>query len=59
MGRNRTEGPKNLAKVIDNPRFMRVFVTKGNNRMPMNISAASFEVIAAGFARRGYAVEKA
>lgn len=59
MGRNRSEGPKNLAKVMDNPRFVRVFVTKGSARMPMTFAADSFERIASGFERRGYAVEKA
>ncbi len=59
MGRNREEGPKNLAKVINNPRFVRVFVTKGSARMPMTFASDSFERIAAGFERRGYAVEKA
>lgn len=59
MGRNRAEGPKNLAKVMDNPRFVRVFVTKGSARMPMTFAADSFERIASGFERRGYAVEKA
>lgn len=59
MGRSKQEGTKNLAKLVDNPRFVRVFVTKGNNRMPLNISAASFDLIAGGFERRGYTVEKA
>ena len=59
MGRTRQEGSKQLARVIDQPRFVRVFVTKGSNRMPINISAASYELIAAGFERRGYRVEKA
>lgn len=58
MGRKRDEGPKNLAKVLDNPRFTRVFVTKGNSRMPMLLATASFDVLAAGFERRGYTVEK-
>lgn len=59
MGRNREQGPKQLAKVLDNPRFIRVFVAKGNSRMPMLMSAANYDVIAAGFERRGYVVEKA
>jgi hypothetical protein len=60
MGRShKKEGTKNLAKVLDNPRFTKVFVTKGNSRMPMLLSTASFDVLAAGFERRGFTVEKA
>lgn len=59
MGRSKAEGPKNLAKVIHNPRFVRVFITKGSNRMPMLLSQASFDLITAGFERRGYTVERA
>lgn len=59
MGRTKQEGPKQLAKVVNNPRFTRVFVTKGNSRMPMLLSNASYELLVAGFERRGYTVEKA
>jgi len=59
MGRKKEDGPKNLAKVLDNPRFVRVFVAKGNSRMPMLLSAANYDLIAAGFERRGYSVERA
>lgn len=48
-----------MAKLVDKPRFVRVFVTKGNHRMPVNLSEASYELLAAGFERRGYRVEKA
>ena len=58
MGRGKEQGTKNLAKLVENPRFVRVFVTKGNYRMPMNISASSFDLIEAGFERRGYKLEK-
>lgn len=58
MGRTKAEGPKQLAKLVNNPRFVRVFVTKGSSRMPMLLSATSFDAIAAGFERRGYTVEK-
>lgn len=59
MGRKGIEGPKNLAKVLNNARFIRVFVSKGNNRMPMLLSNANYDVLAAGFERRGYTVERA
>lgn len=59
MGRNREQGPKQLARVLDKPRFLKVFVVKGSTRMPMTFASDSFERIAAGFERRGYAVEKA
>lgn len=57
MGRNREQGPKQLAKVVDNPRFTRVFVTKGSYRMPMLLATTSYDTLVAGFERRGYAVE--
>lgn len=59
MGRTRQEGPKQLSRVVDNPRFTRVFVCKGNARMPVLMATSSFSTIAAGFERRGYTVEKA
>lgn len=59
MGRKREEGPKNLATVVDNPRYMRVFFTKGSQQMPIMVSTASYDRIVAGFERRGYTVEKA
>lgn len=59
MGRNRQDGPKNLAKVLNNPRFQKVFVTKGNSRLPYLLSTERYESLVAGFERRGWAVEKA
>ena len=59
MGRNREQGPQQLARVLDKPRFVKVFVTKGSARMQMTFAADSFDRISAGFERRGYAVEKA
>lgn len=61
MGRTKFEGPKNLAKLVDNPRFVRVFLTKNNRRLPSSLllSADSYDLLAAGFERRGFTVEKA
>ncbi len=58
MGRKKGEGPKQLTRVIDNPRFVRVFATKGNSQLIVNISATSYDLIASGFERRGYTVDK-
>lgn len=58
MGRGRNEGQKNLVKMLDNPRYVRVFFARGSQRLPssMLVSAASYERIIAGFERRGYTV---
>jgi hypothetical protein len=59
MGRSRQQGPKNLAKVMDQPRFQKVFVIKGTSRLPYLVSNERYESIVAGFERRGFTVEKA
>lgn len=58
MGRTRDQGTKNLAKALSNPRFQKVFVTKGNSRLPYLLSTERFDALVAGFERRGWAVEK-
>ncbi len=59
MGRNREQGPKQLVKALDNPRFQRVFVTKGDSRLPYLLSMDRYDEHVAGFERRGWVVEKA
>lgn len=59
MGRSKIQGPKNLAKVVENARFQKVFVTRGSSRLPYLVSSDRYEAIVAGFERRGWTVEKA
>lgn len=59
MGRNRDQGPKQLARVIDSPRFTKVFFTKGSSRLPYLVSTDRYEAIVASFERRGFKAEKA
>lgn len=54
MGRTREEGPKQLTRVIDSPRFQKVVFTKGDRRLPMLVSTASYGKIVAGFESRGF-----
>jgi hypothetical protein len=58
MGRTKQDGPKNLAKVLGNSRFQKVFVTKGTSRLPYYLSTERYDTLVAGFERRGWAVEK-
>ena len=58
MGRTREQGPKNLAKVIDQPRFKKVFVVRGSSRLPYYLSSDRYEALVAGFERRGWTVEQ-
>lgn len=60
MGRVKEQGPKNLAKVIDQAaRFQKVFVTRGSSRLPYYLSNDRYDDLVAGFQRRGWTVEKA
>jgi len=59
MGRSKIQGPKNLAKVVENARFQKVFVTRGSSRLPYYLSNDRYEDLVAGFQRRGWTVEKA
>jgi hypothetical protein len=48
-----------LAKVVENARFQKVFVTRGSSRLPYLVSSDRYEAIVAGFERRGWSVERA
>jgi len=60
MGRVKEQGPKNLAKVIDQAaRFQKVFVTRGSSRLPYQFSVERYDELVNRFERRGWTVEKA
>lgn len=59
MGRTRDEGPKNLVKVINQPRFQRVFFTNGSTRLSFLVAVGSRDKIVAGFEARGFTAQKA
>ncbi len=54
MGRTKVEGPKNLAKVIDQPRFQRIFFVNGSTRLSFLVAMGSRDKIVAGFEARGF-----
>lgn len=54
MGRNREQGPKNLVKVIDQPRFQRVFFVNGSTKLSFLVAMGSRDKIVAGFEARGF-----
>ncbi len=57
MGRKGKEGPKNLARVIDNPRFTRVFFNNGTTKLSFMVAMGSRDRIVAGFEKRGFKAE--
>lgn len=56
MGRKAEQGQKNLAKCLDNPRYVKVFFTNTNRNISFQIATASYDTIVAGFVRRGWNV---
>jgi len=58
MGRNKTEGAKNIVRQIDQPRFQRVWFTRGDTRLQILISNASYDKVVAGFESRGFKSSK-
>lgn len=58
MGRNKTEGAKNIVRQIDQSRFMRVWFTRGDTRLQVLIANASYDKIVAGYEARGFKSSK-
>ena len=59
MGRSKIQGPKNLAKAVENARFQKVFVTRGSSRLPYFLSVERYDELVSRFEGRGWQVEKA
>ena len=59
MGRSKMQGPKNLAKVVDQPRFQKVIVTRGSSRLTYFLSFGRYDELVSRFEGRGWQVEKA
>ena len=59
MGRTKQEGPKNLAKMLNQPRCQKVIVTRGSSRLPYFLSVERYDELVSRFEGRGWTVEKA